>query len=353
MAAETVAEGQGTGGEVTVVTPPTQAGPSPRELRAAKIATAAAVIRRAPEATTAQSAPVLEVKAEEKPAELAPEVDPQTAKGIEAIEKRDKRAREQLAKDQAAWKQQMEMERADIARIRAEAAGKPIPSLDELKKLPVAARLREAMKLVDLDPDNEEHAEVASRDLYARSKSGKADPKNRAFADQIAEKSALEAQLADMRKMIEETRSTLTEREQKAQLEQFQNKWLDDAAKALPAEPSLVSLAMTKSPERTRSVLLDIGKRMEVENGETPTHAEVIAEYEAIAKADLQDRGFTDAQIAAMLKPNAAPAPAIKQVTRTLDPSAGPTTAPVSPVTTREQKVALARAGIRKLQATT
>lgn len=313
--------------------------------RAARVAAAREAMKAMP--PPEPEAPVA-VDAEAPKADPVEETPPEAQKGVDAIERRDKRAREQLAADRAAMEAEYKRKEADLERRLAEAA-KPTP-FDDLKKLPTVKRALEAMKAAGVNVDDEEVAEVIARDVYARSKSGKADPKARAYADQLAEKNGISAEVAELRRMLEETRETVAQKEQRQAMEAFQNKWLDGFTKEPPVSDSFLGLALTKNPEKARGALLSIGQRLERELGETPTHAEVIAAYEAETRADLADRGFTDEQIAGMLAKPKPPAP-VKTPPRTLDPSTGPTTTPVSATTSREQKIAAARVGIKKLSA--
>ncbi len=333
------------------------------EARASKLAAARGGLRDVLKgsAPTETAAPVVEEKPAAPAVKLEPKVektdepDPQTLKGIEAIEKRDQRARAALAAEKKAWQAEVEQQRAELARLRAEAT--KTPPIEDLKKLPVQRRALEALKLAGIDPDDEETMDLVARESYARSKSGKADPKNRAYADQLAKEQGVSSEVAELRKMLEETRAELAERDQKQKAEAFHTKYLDETIKAVPSEPSFVGRALAANPERTRATLLTIGQHLESQTGETPTHAEVIAAYETAAKQDLKDRGFTDEQIAAILAPPAAaptktaPAAAAPvQRAPTLDPARGSTTPPVNGLPTREQKLAKASEGLRKLR---
>jgi len=343
------------GPEVQVSTVPPEARANSGETRSAKMVSLRAGLAKIAEANSGMVAPAEaapEAAAVEKPApavETAP--DPTTAKGIEAIEKRDARAREQFKTDVAKVRAELDVERAEIARMRAEAS--KAPDHDSLKKLPVKDRYREALRLVGIDPDDEEHAEIVARDAYARSKSGKADPKNKVYAEQVAEKSALQAELTEMRKQLEQVQGEFKTRDSRAEMERFQSSYLDAAVKAIPVEPTPISMAHSANPEKTRAALLALGQQLERDIGETPTHAEVIAEYNRRAFADLSDRGFSQADIAALLKRAAPSAEVVAKPapTRTLDPDARPTATPINGNPTRDQKIAAARAGLRKLSA--
>jgi hypothetical protein len=322
------------------------------KLSAAKANRSGATSAPEPADATVESSPSLVTPVASAAGSLAaktetPVVEDEAHKrGIESIEKRDKRQREQIA----AERQKLEADKAELVKLRAE-ANRPAP-LEELKKLPVRDRYLAALKQAGIDPDDDEHMELVARDSYARSKSGKADPKNKAYAEQIAEKTHGNDTVAQLKKEIEDLKSGLTEREQKAQAEQFQNKYLDAAVKAIPATPSLVGQAHSKNPERARAEMLHVGQMLERELGETPTHAEVVAEYEKHLRADLIDRGFSEDEITARLAPpkaaaTAAPAPAAKPM-RTLDPSAGPSTQTMHGPPTREQRLAKAKAELAK-----
>lgn len=329
-------------GDAVVASVPASPEPSSR---AAKMATAragmAAIDAGQPVAVEAKTAaPVVD----DTPPET---LDPKAAKGIEAIEKRDQRARAALAADQAKWKTERDIEIAELAKMRSEFKA---PNFDELKKLPPAKRAAEAMRMVGLDPDDEDVAEVIARDVYARSKSGKADPKNKAYAGQVAEKQELASELADLKRQIAEVSGEFKTRDQRSQMEQFQNQFLDQAVKAVPVELSFIGLALTANPAKARSALLAIGQRLESETGDTPSHAEVIAEYESSRRAELADAGLSEAQIAALIsKPVTAPVKT--QPPKTLDVTARGTTPTINGNPTRDQKIAAAANGLKKLNA--
>jgi hypothetical protein len=368
MADETVTDGaavdEGAGASGKPVTGPVGLEEA-RAARAAKLATARVGLAKMAGVTppaevdaekTADPKPAI-AKPVEKVDEKPAEVDPNDAKGLEAIEKRDQRARTQLAADKAAWKAEQAAELAAINKLKAELTGKA-SSLDELRKL---AKTKPLEALKHLGVETEDDYERYARETYAVSKSGKADPKNKVYADQVAEKQGLAAELAELRKMVEDTRTHVSTREQQAQAEQFQAQYLDAAVKAIPADPSFIGLAHTANPGKARAALLALGQRMEREaleanDGEwnpahTPSHAQVIAKYEEETRAELKDRGLHDDQIAAMLRKPGTAAPVVKTPPKTLDITTRPTTNTLNGNPTREQKIAAARAGRLKLQA--
>lgn len=374
MADETVTVGTGSD-EVAEASAVSTTGPvglaEARAARAAKIVEARQGLRKMAAAEPAATEPsepaapaIPPAQREEAPAAAPVEdrPDPATAKGIEAVEKNAKRQRDAIAAERASAKAELDAERAELARMRAEMTGKvtPFEELQKLAKTP--GKTLELLKRLGVESDDD--FERYARDTYAVSKSGKADPKNKAHADQMAEKQGLAAELAELRKIVDETRAHVSTREQQAHAERFQQQYLDEAVKALPADPTFIGLAHSANPAKARTAILALGQRMEREAMEadgatkydasyTPSHAEVIARYEQERKQDLKDGGFTDEQIANMLAKKPAVAAATKKPATTLDVTRGPITQTLNGTgnPTRDQKVAAARAGRLKLNA--
>lgn len=314
----------------------------------------------APPVAAKPSDPTGEKKPDDpKPDDEAANADPATKRSLDLIEKRDKRAREQLAADRKAAAAELAAAKAELEREKAELAKQARP---DLMKLPPAQRALEALKAVGIDPDDEDVMDLVARQTYARSKSGKADPKNKAYADQVAEKDGLARELEELREQQRQLREELAGRDQRATVAAFQQKYLDEAVKAVPADPSFIGLALAANPTKARTALLQLGQQMEREAMEadgaerpdpshTPTHAQVIARYEADKRQQLEDDGFTPEQIAAMLAKKPA-APAAKPAPpKTLDPTARPGT-PTNPgPLSRDEKIAKARVGLQQLRA--
>ena len=364
-----------------VSAPVAPAAPEPRvapsAAKAAKLAALNAGLKALPSETgTAPSAPVVEkpanaaapatpppasdVPAEdadaaapivEKPAAKVEPVeekpDAQTAKGLAAIDKQAAKFRA----EQKTAREELAMERADLARRTAELNAKA-GSLDELrtlaKKNPVAA-------LAKLGIESEDDLEVVAKTAYANSKTGKADPRNKAYAEQTAKEreyatklEALEAQQAELKQYV-------SQRDQQAALEQARATYSDAAVKAIPAEPSLIGTLHAKNPGKARSALLELGIKMErdaaVEDGAqpheygkyTPSHAAVVAEYEKQRRAELEEQGV---DVDAMLK-RTAPAPA-KTAAKTLDITTTTGTRPVNGNPSKAERLAAISSNLSK-----
>jgi hypothetical protein len=268
--------------------------------------------------------------------------DPKTAKGLAAIEKQAKKFRDEQAAAKAAAKAELDVERAEIARLRAEATGK-VTSIAELKKM------KPLEVLEALGFENEDDYDVLARGAYAKTKTGKADPRLKQQAEQTAEARDLKATVAELRKQIEELGGEFTKRDAAAQTQAFVAKWQDDAIKAIPAEPSLIGRLAEKSPEKARDVLLTIGKYIEKQTGETPTHAECIEEYEKYRRAELEETGV---DVDALLRPSTEAAPK-KAPGKSLDITTPGGTRPLNTNLSRAEKLAAVTAGLRKLDAET
>lgn len=285
-----------------------------------------------------QPAPTIDEKAE-KPVEAKlntePEktdeepVDPKTAKALAQIDKQAARFREEQKKAKA----ELEVERAEIARMRAEAQAFA-KSLDDLrglaKKDPIA--LLEKMGI-----QSEDEWEVVGRSAFPRTKAGKADPNAAKVAAQTARERELMQQLEDLKKTTEELRNEFKQRDQQATTQQFIQRWQDEAVKAIPADkPTLIAKLHEKSPQKARQALLEIGARLERENdNETPSHAEVIAEYERMRRAELEEQGV---DVDALLRPAKAAAPA-KPPPKTLDPTAVNGVRPINTNPSKDEKI--------------
>lgn len=344
-------------------------GPSRAERRAERRAAAIARIQgRASDAPAAAAAtadkPTLQEAAPaapSKPAEAAPpapaaadkpatpaEPDPATERGLRQVEA----ARKKWLEERAAHQAELDVQRAEIARLRKEAEGK-VTSREDLRKL------RGAELLDVLDHLDEDDYDILSREAYARTKAGQTDPRAQAAAQEArraqggrAAQAELERVKAELEELRAELRGEFTRRDQAS----FAQRWVGEAVKAIPSDkPTFLSKLHANEPDTAARELLTIGAELEKANdGEAPTHAEVIAEFEKRKRASLKAMGLDpDALLA---PPAAAPAtqgaPA-KPAGRTLDPSASTVTRPESMPKTRDERRDRALAKIRDRQRTT
>lgn len=327
----------------------------------AKLASESTAEPKAPDAPA--PAPIVDVPVEEKPAEKAPEKpaepaksdddapDPKTAKSLAAIDKQAKKFRD----EQSAAKAELALERAELARLRAEVTGKS-SSFEDLQKLAKKDPLAALAKL-GLSLDDESEMERVGRAAFPHTKAGKADPRAKPIAEQSAREREWAAKFEEQEAAISELRNEFKTRDAGAQQQRFVNQYLDEAVKAIPAEPSLIGKLHAKTPQKARGVLHALGARMEREAMEadgaktydasyTPSHAEVIAQYERERRAELEEQGV---DVDALLKPAAKAAPAAP--TKTLDPTAVGGTRLINGNPSRAERLAAVTAGIKKLDA--
>jgi hypothetical protein len=304
-------------------------------------AAAVAAPTEAPKAAELKTEPAKLAAA--KPPEPTEAPDPATERGLRAVEQ----ARKKWLDEQAAHKSELEVQRAEVARLRKEAEGK-VTSLDELKRLKPLELLSRLDHLTDDDFD------AISRAAYARTKAGKVDPRaqaaaqeaeryqaNRGHADELA---SVKAELTALK---EEFKGEFTRRDQAS----FAERWVGDAIKAVPGDkPTLLSKLMAKSPENAKRELLLLGAELEKANdGEPPTHAEVVAEFEKRRRASLEEYGV---DVEAMLAPP-APAKPEPAKARTLEVAATTLTRAENAPKTRAELRAHAIANLRTRQRAT
>ncbi len=277
---------------------------------------------------------VAEPEAAPAPAPVEEAPDAQTAKALAQIDKAAKKHRDEVARAKA----ELELERAELARLRSETTGK-VSSWDELKKLkPIEV-------LEKLGIEAEDDYDLIAREAYARTKAGKADPRAKAAAETTARERDLMRQVDELKKGFDEIKGEFQNRDKAAETRSYVETWQTQAVKAIPAEPSLIGKLYEKSPEKAKAILLQIGQHLERQNdNETPSHAEVIAAYEKYRREELEEQGVDVDALLAVRK--AAPK---DSVSRTLDVTSAGGTRPANGTLSKAERIAQVAAGLRKL----
>lgn len=323
------------------------------ERRANAIAKLQASNASAPAAPESPAKPATEpaATAPAKPAEPPPEKpDPATDRGLRTVEQ----ARKKFLDEQNAAKAELEVQRAEIARLRKEAEGR-VASRDELKKL------KPTELLEVLEHFTEDDHDILSRAAYARTKAGKTDPRAQAAAQEAARSQtgrAAAAEVASLKEQhareIEELRAELRGEFTKRDQASFAERWVGEAVKAIPTDkPTFLSKLHTNDPKAAQRELLMIGAELEKANdGEPPTQAEVIAEFENRKRASLKALGLDPDALLSPPKP-AEKTPAAKPAARTLDVAAANVTRPANAPKTREERRANAIANLHARQRAT
>lgn len=267
--------------------------------------TAAPAEQAAPaESAPAEAAePEPETAADEAPVEAAPvEADPETAKRLATVKAQEKRQREQIAKDRADALAQVEVRRKEI-----EAEWSPkIEAAQRFEALAKRAKYDPAAVLEQLGLTSDDF-EIAARHLYARSKAGQADPKNRAAAEQATrEREQLDRITAHERKLAD-LEAKLTAKEQAQAFESQRGQYLDLTIKAVANDnaPLLAKLA-SKDPNKARTALWRTAEQLFDQTGEFPDSDDVITAWETQRRAELEDLGI---DVTTSAKPAAPAAP--------------------------------------------
>lgn len=265
--------------------------------------------------------------------------DDKTARGLAQIDRATKRFRE----EQKQAKAEFERREAELARREAAIAERS-SSDDSLREL---ARRDPAALLERLGVASEDDWDAVGRQAYLRTKAGKADPKAKPSVDALQSQRAQSSEVAELRQQVSELTNYLKQQQQQQQAQAFVSSWQDSAVKAIPADkPTLIAKLHAKSPDKARAALLEIGQRLERENdNETPTHADVIAEYERVRRAELEEAGV---DVDALLRPTTIKAPVAAAPARTLDPTAVTGTRPVNGHQTKTDRIAQVSAGLRR-----
>ena len=238
------------------------------------------------------------------PVEAAPveTADPETAKRLATVKAQEKRQREQIAKDRADALAQVEVRRKEI-----EAEWSPkIEAAQKFEALAKRAKYDPAAVLEQLGLTSDDF-ELAARHLYARSKAGQADPKNRAAAEQATrEREQLDRITAHERKLAD-LEAKLTAKEQAQAFESQRGQYLDLTIKAVANDnaPLLAKLA-SKDPNKARAALWRTAEQLFDQTGEFPDSDDVITAWETQRRAELEDLGI---DVTTSTKPAAPAAP--------------------------------------------
>lgn len=253
----------------------------------------------------AEGEPAEPVEAAEPVAEAAPvDADPDTSKRLATVKAQERRLREQIAKERSDARAALDAERKQFEQDIAPKlkAAQDFEALAKRAKYDPAAVL-EQLGLTDDD------FELAARHLYARSKAGQADPKNKAAAEQATREREAHDRIAAHEKKLADLEAKLTAKEQAQQFESQRGQYLDNAIKSVANDNApLLSKLAAKAPAKARAELWQTAERLFDTTGEFPDHEDVITVWETQRRAELEDLGI---DVATSAKP-AAPAPAAR-----------------------------------------
>lgn len=280
---------------------------------------------------------------DEEPAEPKVEAAPdaETAKRLATVQRQEKRLREQLAKEKADAKAEL-----DDAQRRIEAEWGPrVKAAQEFEALKARARRDPAAALAALGID-EDMYETAAQQLYALSKAGQADPKRRAHAEQLLRDREREDKLTATERRIAELEQKLTAKEQAQQAAAEAERYLGTITKSVTDDAPLVKTMLTKNAAKAEARLARVAMELLEQTGETPDPGDVIAALEKQRREELDELGI-DYQ--APTKKTVAPVTA--RPGKTLGTSGGPSVPKATAKDAKEERDAILRE-LDKLQPT-
>lgn len=223
-----------------------------------------------------------ETPAEDEPA-VAAKPDPERDRRLAAIQKAQKRAREEsIARDRDY--------EARVKQFEAEWSPK-VAAYQEFESL--KARIKydapSVLKALGLTEDDfERHA----HQVYLNSKKAAEDPKNRASAEQLAWQREQQARLDAIEKENRELKASLQQREAAAAAKVYADQYMSKVEKAVSDETPLVKTMFAKAPEKARQRLGQLAYDLAAETDEEPTPADVVREFEKIRRAELEELGI-------------------------------------------------------------
>ncbi len=225
---------------------------------------------------------------DEEADEKKPDAD--TSKRLDAVRRREQRSREQLATERKSFEKERDAFISEW-KPKIEAAEK----FEALKGRGVNAfNALDVLRELGLEDSD---LVQASRNLYAASADGKADPKNAEAIARLKKERERDDELKTLRKKLEDREAAeKAEREQAAQARAVDS-YLDGIEKAAP-EGSLAKHFLVKQPKATRAMLGKIAFALAEKNGAPPSAKQVNAFYEKARAKQLRALGVDPTTIA-------------------------------------------------------
>ena len=141
-----------------------------------------------------------------------------------------------------------------------------------------------------------------AQSVYAHSKAGKADPRNKQVTDASLRERETLTELQATQKRLDALENNIKQRDQAAQDSQHAERYMGGVQKAIPTTPTLIGQLQAKNPGKARAELavaaLELAESIHGENlsgiavDDLPEASEVIAYYEKVKRQDLEDREF-------------------------------------------------------------
>lgn len=222
-------------------------------------------------------------------------------KGMAQVRKAEKRMRERMASERQSFERERQQWQDDIKEIATAAKN--------FERLKQRAKYEADVVLAELGLTDDDF-ELASRRIYARTKSAAADPKNREAVERMTREREQADRLAALEKKNNDLESRLEQQRAAEAAEREGKAYLRSITKAADAENApLLKRQLEKNPSKAENALAAIAVELFDKKGVQPSAAKVIAVYEKRRRAELEELGVDVAVIAKPVekKPGAKP----------------------------------------------
>ncbi len=222
---------------------------------------------------------------DEEPDAKAKDPDPDLAKRLSQVQKAERRSKETLAKLRDSALAEVDSKRAELK-----------SDLDELAEYKQAKARAKYNPTAFLKAAGVEDLETAARHVYAHSKAGSADPKNRDAVERTLQAQEQADDVAAVKRELAEFKASAAAREQQETTRQQINGYLESTAKA--NKDPLITNKLTANPAKTRHALLELAAEIAGPNGAAPTPAVLLAAYGKRLRQEAAELGVDVSKIA-------------------------------------------------------
>lgn len=236
--------------------------------------------------------PELDDEEEESPDEVEDKddgTDPDKSKRLDAVRRREQRSREAIAKERRAF----EHERDAFVK--------------EWKPRIEAAEQFQAMKARGVNPYNavdvlrelglhDDDFEEAGRAVFAASKTGAADPKNKEAIARSKRERELADEIRELKKWRDDREANEKQTAEQAENSRQAERYLDGVVKAAPSG-TLSAQLLEKDPKKARVMYAKIADRLWERTGERPAPKAIHAAYDKHRAKELRALGIDPATL--------------------------------------------------------
>lgn len=215
--------------------------------------------------------------------EPAAPVDADTAKRLKLVDQQKKHARAELARERQDWERE-KAAWAEQQRPAHEAAKK----FDTLKE---RVRVDPIGVLAELGL-SEDFYEPIARKMFALSPAGKADPKQREYADKLLQERAATDKVSAVEKKLADALEKLEAKDKAADTQRQLEAYYGGAEKLVTDKTPVVQRLLKGDPNRARHEMSILAYSMAQETGTAPAQKALIIAYEKQERARLRALGI-------------------------------------------------------------